>query len=130
MSITHVAAIRNSQANAAVDPIDVGTTDLTGDLVLMSAGDVEVATLNFANPAYGDGGASVTGRADSNVIADDTNATGGLLGLFMTQNRDNAECWRGTITGIGGGGDIEASNTTVSPGDTVQCTGINYSAAP
>jgi len=128
MSLTHIAGIRNSMADAAVDPIDTGTTDLTGDLVIMAAGDVEVATLAFANPAYGNGGAVVAGRADSNTIADDTNATGGVAALFKIQNRDNVEQWRGTVTGTGGGGDIEASNTTIGVGNTVQCSALNYTA--
>jgi hypothetical protein len=128
MAITHVTAVRNAAADAVVDRIDAGVADANGDLVLMAAGDVEVATLEMANPAYGDAGAAVAGRADSNAIADDTNATGGTLALFKIQDRDNGEVFRGTVTGVGGGGDIEASSATVNASDTVQCTGLNYAA--
>ncbi len=126
MSITHVAAVRNALADAVVDRLDLGAVDANGDLVLMAAGDVTVATLAMANPAYG---AAANGTAGSNAIADDTNAVGGTLALFKVQDRDNAEVFRGTITGIGGGGDVEASSTTVNAGDTVQCTGLDYSAS-
>ena len=129
MALTHTTAVRNAAADAVVDLIDAGTTDATGDLVLMTSGDVEVATLAMTNPAYGAAGAVVAGRADSATISDDTNATGGTLALFKVQDRDNTEIFRGTVTATGGGGDIEASSVTVAAADTVQCSALNYSAS-
>ena len=125
MAITHSTAIRNTLANAVVDAIDVGSTNPAGQLVLMATGDVEVATLPMANPAYA---SAISGTANSNPITDDTNATGGTLALFAVQDRDGTEIFRGTVTGTGGGGDIEASNVSVTAGETVECSALNYSA--
>lgn len=130
MAITHVTAVRNAAADAVVDRIDLGAADATGDLVLMAAGDVTVATLPMANPAFGAAGAVAAGRADNNAITNDINAVGGTLALFKIQNRDNVEILRGTVTAVGGGGDIEASNVVVAPGDTVQCSSLLYSVMP
>lgn len=129
MALTHTTAARNAAADAVVDLIDVGTTDANGDLVIMTSGDVEVATLAMTAPAYGAAGAVVAGRADSATISDDTSATGGTAALFKVQNRDNTEIFRGTVTATGGGGDIEASSVTIAALDTVQCSALNYSAS-
>ena len=51
MAITHVTSIRNGLANLVVDAIDLGVGDASGDIVIMTSGDVEVATLTFSDPA-------------------------------------------------------------------------------
>ena len=130
MALTHTTARRNAAVDSVVDAIDGGTTDATGDLVLMTSGDVEVATLPFSNPAFGNAGASVAGRADANAISDDTNATGGTAALFKVQDRDNAELFRGTVTGTGGGGDIELSTVVISGGSTVGISSLTYTGMP
>ena len=127
MALTHVTAIRNTICDAVVDAIDDGTTDTTGDLVFMTDADVEVATLSWsATPAFG---AAVAGVATMNSINDDTSATGGEVALFKFQDRDNAEVFRGTVTAIGGGGDIELSSTTVAVGGRVSMTSFTYEAS-
>jgi hypothetical protein len=50
MAVTHPAAVRTIVANAVVDSIDVGGA---GSLIFQTSGSVEVATLVFANPAFG-----------------------------------------------------------------------------
>lgn len=87
-------AARNAMANALVDLVDAGTTDANGDLVIQTGADAEVATLAFANPAFGDAAAGV---ASANAIADDTGATGGTAANFIFRNRDNTEVLRGTV---------------------------------
>ena len=120
MALTLTNAIRNVMADAATGFLNSGVADASGDLVIMTGADVEVATLVLSNPAFA---GAVAGVANANAISSDTNATGGLAALFKMQNRDNAEGFRGTVTGTGGGGDIEATNTTITAGDTVQVTG-------
>lgn len=127
MALTHVVAIRNTLADAVVDAIDAGTTDTTGDLIIMTSGDVEVATLTWTvTPAYG---AASSGTATMNSINDDTSATGGTAALFMFQDRDNGEVFRGTVTATAGGGDLELSSVTIGVGDTVSITSFTYSAS-
>lgn len=130
MSLTHATAARNAAADAVVDLVDAGTTDTGGDLVLMTSGDVEVATLPLSTPpAFGAAGAVVAGRADANAITDDTSATGGTAALFKLQNRDNTEILRGTVTAVGGGGDITISSVSITAGNTVSCSSLQYSAS-
>jgi len=126
MALTHVTAVRNAMADACVDLIDAGSTDANGDLEIMTSGDGEVATLECSNPAFG---AAASGTATANSISDDTNATGGTAALFRFKDRDNNEVFRGSVTGTGGGGDIELDNTTVGAGVTVSITSFTYSAS-
>jgi len=119
MGLTLVTGTRNAACNAVVDLIDVGTTDANGDLVFMTSGDVEVATLAFSATAFG---AASAGVATANTISDDTNATGGTVALFKMQDRDNAEVLRGTVAVSGG--DINLSSLSVGATDTVSVTSL------
>ena len=114
MGITLTTAARNAACDAIVDLVDGGTTDANGDLVIMTSGDVEVATLAMSNPAFG---AASTGVATASAISDDTSATGGTAALHKIQNRDNTEIWRGTVGS--GSGDLDLSSVTIGAGDTV-----------
>lgn len=109
-------ATRNAACNAVVDLIDVGATDANGDIVIRDAVDAEVATLAFANPAFGDAAAGV---ATANAIADDTSATGGTADDFIFQDRNNAEVLQGSVTVTAGGGDLELSSVVIGVSDTV-----------
>lgn len=124
MAITHVAAVRNGLADYVVDTIDAGAG--AGSLVIMTSGDVEVATLTFSDPAFG---AATGGTATANAISDDTNATGGTAALFKVQDSNTNEVFRGTVTATGGGGDIELSSVSIGVGDTVSITAFTYSAS-
>ncbi|MCF6216839.1 MAG: hypothetical protein L3J58_11800 [Emcibacter sp.] len=127
MALTHATAVRNDIADAVVDLVDAGSTDLTGDLVIMTSGDVEVATLALSDPAFG---AAASGTATANAVADDASATGGTAALFKIQNRDNVEIFRGTVTGVGGGGDIELTGgVVIGAGTTVSMSSFSYSAS-
>jgi hypothetical protein len=126
MTLTHSTAIRSVLADALVDAVDGGSGDANGDLVFMTSGDVEVATLAFANPAFG---AASSGVATANAIADDTNATGGTVELFKIQNLANTEVVRGSVTATSGGGDIELSSVVVGVGDTVSISSLTYTAS-
>jgi len=127
MSLTHVTAVRNTLANAAVDAVVVGSTDANGDLVIMTSGDVEVSTHAHANPAYG---AAASGVATAGAIGDDASATGGTAALYKQQDRDNAEVMRGTVTATAGGGDIELTSVVIGATDTVQISSLTYTAPP
>lgn len=126
MALTHVTAARNAMADACVDRIDLGATDAQGDLEIMTSGDVEVATLECSNPAFG---AASGGTATANAISNDTSATGGTAARFRFKDRNNAEVFRGSVTATGGGGDIELDNVTVGAGVTVSISSFTYSAS-
>lgn len=126
MALTHVTAVRNGMADYVVDLIDVGATDPQGDLVFMTSGDVEVATLAMTNPAFG---AAAAGTATAAAITDDSSATGGTVALFKIQDRNNAEVFRGTVTATGGGGDIELTSVVIGAGSTVSMTSLTYASS-
>ena len=127
-AVTHVNAVRTTMGNAAVDAIDAGTTDTTGDLIIMDSADSAIARLSWtATPAFGN---TTSGVATMNAINDEASALGGTAALFKFQDRDNGEVMRGTVTGSGGGGDIELSSVNISPGDTVSISSLTYTATP
>jgi hypothetical protein len=125
MALTHATATKNAATDAVVDLLDAGSSDANGDLVFMTSGDVEVATCALSDPAFG---ASSSGTATAASISDDTDATGGTVALFKLQDKDNTEVLRGSVTGTGGGGDIEISSTSVGAGDTVSVSSLTYTA--
>ena len=121
MTITLSTAARNTAGDALADSVDAGTTDTTGDLVLMAAGDVVVATLAMSNPAFG---ASAAGVVTANAITDDVNAVGGTVVAFKIQDRDNAEILRGSVTDTSGNGDMKMSPVLVGASDTVSVSSL------
>ena len=46
-------AARNAACDGVVDLLDVGTTNANARAIFRTSGDVEVATLNMSNPAFG-----------------------------------------------------------------------------
>jgi len=125
MAVTHVVAVRNAVANAVVDLIDGGSGDANGDLVYMTSGDAEVATLALSSTAFG---ASSSGTATAASISDDSSATGGTIAKFKLQDKGNSEVLRGSVTATSGGGDIELSSLVIGSGDTVSTSSLTYTA--
>ena len=123
MALTLTTAARNAACDAIVDLVDGGSTDASGDLVLMTSGDVEVATLVLSNPAFG---AASSGVATAATITSDSSATGGTAALFKIVDRDNTEIWRGTVGTTGSGADLEMSTTVIGAGDIVAVTALTF----
>ena len=110
-------AARNAACDAVVDLIDAGAA--AGNLVFRTAGDVEVATLPFSDPAFG---AAATGVASASTITSDTNATGGTTTKATLEDSDaNAVI---TATVGTSGSDINLSSTTIGAGDTVSVSSL------
>ena len=131
MAVTHTTAVRNGLANYVVDLVDAGSG--AGKLVIRATGTVgspgtEVATLTFSDPAFGNAGASVAGRADASTITADSSATGGTAATATLEDSDAAICAHCSVTATGGGGDITLSSVTIGAGDTVSMTSLTYAA--
>lgn len=126
MAISHETAVRNALADLIDDEVNTGTTNPGGRVVFQTAAEAEVATLEFSDPAFG---AASNGVITANSISDDTNATGGEVDNFIITDRDATTILSGTVTGNGGGGDIELSSTTIGAGDTVSITSLTYEAS-
>ena len=116
---TLATATRNAACNAVVDLIDGGSGDAAGDIQFQTSGSSEVATLSFANPAFG---AAATGVATANAITSDTDANGGTTTKAIIRDRANAtvmECTVGTS-----GAEINLSSVAIGAGDTVSLSAL------
>ena len=117
MAVTLETVARNAACNAVVDLLDGGTIEF------QTSGDVEVATLTFGTPAFGD--ASV-GTATANAITSDTSATGGTITKAVFKTSASAALFSVSVTVTGGGGDIELSSVAIGSGDTVAISSYTH----
>ena len=124
MAVTHPTTIRNGLANYVVDAIDVSGP---GTLEFQTTGSAEVATLTFSATAFGD---AVAGIATANAITSDTSATGGTTTKAVFKSGTPADVVYCSVTGSGGGGDIELSSAVISAGQTVAVSSLTYESAP
>ena len=126
MALVHSTAARNAMADAAVDRLDLGTTNASGRLIFKTAGDSVLATLPMSNPAFG---SASSGTATASAITNDTNAAGtGTATKFDLVNRDGTVVISGTV-GNGSGGDINLSSNVITAGDTVSMSALTYTAS-
>jgi len=102
-------AARNAACNAIVDLIDAGAG--AGKLVIRTSGDVEVATLTFSDPAFGN---AATGVATASAITSDASATGGTAAKFTMEDSAAAIVLTGTVGTSGA--DLNLSTTAISAG--------------
>jgi len=123
MSVTHPDAVRSVIADAVVDLIDVGTINANGRLIFNTAGDVEVATMNFANPAFG---SAVAGVATMLVLTADPSATGGTTTKCVLVDRDVGIVIEGSVGTRGP--DLILSSHIITATDTVTLTALTYTA--
>lgn len=118
MAITLTTNARNAACDAIVDLVDAGAG--AGTLEIKSAastvaGTSEVATVTFADPAFG---AAATGVASlASAMTDDTNATGGTASDYTVFDSNNVAVWQGAVATSGS--DLNLSSTTIGAGDTV-----------
>ncbi len=116
-----ITAAINAACDAIVDLIDAGAGP--GTIVLQTAGDVEVATLTFADPAFGSAAAGV---ATAGAIVNDSDATGNVAAVtkFRVFDSDITEVFDGAVAesasdlniddGNPGGGVVIDVNAVVS----------------
>ena len=126
MGVTHPQAVRTGVANFVVDQIDEGTPS-PGKLVFLTAGGAVVATLTFANPAFGP---AASGVAVANAIASDINAVGGTTTKAELRNSAGVLKAACSVTVIGGGGDIQLTDVDIDPGQTLSISTLAYEAMP
>ncbi len=116
MALILETVLRNDLADQVDTSINTGAG--TATLLFETSGDVEVATINLQNPAFG---VASTGTITmSGQPLSDTNATGGTTAQFSIYDRDAAKQLEGTVSTSGA--DINISSTSVGAGDTVELT--------
>ena len=138
MSMTHVTAVRNDQANLVVGNSTTFTAGTNQKIKLYSgtppanaaaalSGNAVVATISSVVWGAASGGvATVTSSAA------DTNAVGGVATFFRiykTAGADPADCIDQGTVGTSGA-DMIINNTTISAGATVTLNSGSYTAPP
>jgi hypothetical protein len=123
MAVTHPAAIRSLIADLVVDQLDLASPP--GKIVMQTAGGAAVATLTFANPAFGN---AASGVATANAIVSDTNAVGGTIAKAELRQGGATPVILCSVTATGGGGDIQLNSVVISAGQQVSLTSLTYAA--
>ncbi len=122
MAITHVTALRNTLADAAVDSVDGGSP---GKLKIR-AGGVVLATLTLSAPAFGAASAGAAALAGV-PLSNNASATGTADNFQMTDSADVVK-WSGSVSASGGGGDLILASTSITSGQPVIVTAGSYAA--
>lgn len=123
MAVTLQTSARNAACDGIVDLTDAGvgagTLEFKTSGGTSTAGNGEVATLTFSDPAFG---AAATGVATASAITSDTSATGGTTTQAYIYDSDSnpvLSCSVGTS-----GEDINLSSVIIGAGDTVAVTAL------
>ena len=116
MALTLETALRNAMADAIETEMASGAG--TSNMKLETSGDVEVATINFQNPAFGAAAAGVITL--QGVPLSDTNATGGTVAQFSLYDRNGDKQLEGVVATSGQ--DLDLSSLAVGATDTVELT--------
>lgn len=122
--VNKTEATRNAACNAVVDRVDDGTNSPYGVLGLYTSDSTEITALRLSNPAFRD---ATDGTAIVNFIYDATAFVDGTAALFWFNNRDGSNVFGGTVSGPGGGGDMQLSNISIPKDSTVSITPGYYS---
>lgn len=119
MALTLETVLRDVLADAIDAELNIGAG--TSNMKLETTGDVEVATIDFPNPAFG---ASSTGTITLlGVPLSDTSATGGTVAQFSLYDRDGTKQLEGVVQVSGA--DLDLSSLSVGATDTVELTSFS-----
>ena len=110
--------VRNVLADAIDNEINTGAG--TSNLKFETSGDVEVATIDFQNPAFGAAAAGVITLAG--VPLSDTSATGGTTVQASVFDRDGTKQFELTVGTSGT--EIIISSTVIAATDQVDLTSL------
>lgn len=116
MALVLETALRDVLADAIDNELNTGAS--TANMKLETSGDVEVATINFQNPAFGNASTGVITL--NGVPLEDSNATGGTVAQFSLYDRDGTKQLEGVVAVSGQ--DLDLSSLSVGATDTVELT--------
>ena len=130
MATTHPTAVRNSIADHVVDKYDAGSgpgkvqfTKTAGDYT----GSNLLAEVTLGDPAFGSASsakASANGLPKTDTSANNT----GTAVEFRGVDSDDNPVHIGTVTAVGGGGDMEMPSTSIVATEPVDLTQLDYTA--
>ena len=121
MAVTHSTAVRSALATEVLRLID--RDSLAGKLVFKD-GTATVAVLTLSYPAA----TELDGELTFGTIASDFDAVAGTIDTFEITDNSGTVILEGSVTVLGGGGDITLSGVVISNGDTVGVTELAYIA--
>ena len=127
-------AVRNAMADAAVDRLNSGTVPIRTGAPPTNVADASTGTLlgtcTLNATAFGNAGASVAGRADSNAITSDTSADAsgdaGHFRVYPNGAGDTAADWQGTAGEAADSPDLVFDNKTIVAGGTIAISSIQF----
>lgn len=100
---------KNAALDALLDLLDAGSGAASGSLLLLTAGDVQVAEIVLSNPAFG---AASSGTATASSTTADTNTVAGTVTKYQAVNRDGTVVISGTVA------ELTLTSDTYGTGDT------------
>ncbi len=130
MSLSLATATKSVEADATARLLDggkikiySGTAPANANASLGAA--VLAATLHFPTPS---GPASSAGVFNAGTIVPDTNAAGSVAvaSFFRLTKSDDTVVMQGTVSGTGGGGDLQLVHTLITAGATVTLAALSY----
>jgi hypothetical protein len=124
MAVTHVTALRSVLADAVDNYINT-TGGGTATIVLRQS-TTDIVSFDLANPAFGAAASGVITLASTPISA--TAGAAGTVDNAEINDRGGAQAVACSVTGSGGGGDIEVSNTNIANGQDCELTSLTYTA--
>ncbi len=117
-----MATLETNARNAACDAI-VGLLD-GGTIEIQESDDTVLAVLPFGTPAFG---ASSNGTATAEAITPDSSADAtGTAAKFICKDSEGNPVFGGTVTALGGGGDMELVSTSIVATQPVTITSFTF----
>lgn len=134
MAMRLTTATRNAIVNALTALLDAGAgagyVEVRTGTQPASANDAAsgtlLATLTLSDPAFG---SAAAGTATANAVTDDSSADAtGTAGWFRAYDSAGNAVEDGSITGTGGGGDMELNDTAIVSGGVVAISSWSITA--
>ena len=119
MALTLTTASKNAILDVLWDQADGGAG--AGYFEVQIAGNVEVATLTFSDPAFA---AAAANSKTADPITSDTSATGNATDVTLVQFFDSNDLAFAEGTAALTGGNLNLSTLTIAVGDTVSCSSM------
>lgn len=131
-------SVRVASTNAIVACPNTGTTNTTGRILIYSGSQPAtpettatgglLVTINFANPAYGTANTSALADLAGGTAITATVTATGTAGWFRVTDRNNNQCWDGSVGLSGSGADLIFDDTSFVTTGTVTISSLSISS--
>ncbi len=125
MALTHTTACRIGLAGTVAAMF--GVSQLYLDLATDATFTTILATLTFSTPPFP---LTTSATIVANAIAPDTDVAAGTCTAFRIRHATGTAYLSGSVSVVGGGGDIQMNSVTFGGGDTVSVSALTYTAGP